>query len=299
VKPSEPVSVDLDLLHTMPIPHPGQASDKESRGRVLVVGSSRHVPGAVLLSGLAALRAGAGKVQLAVPESIAIPIGIAFPESGIIALPETAEGEPACEAEPALIAAAVKAKAILFGPGLMNEEACVPLVRALLERTDAALVLDAAALGQAMSTVEKEQRRKLPPILTPHAGEMASLTGKSKDAIEADPIGTARSVAVDLGAIVALKGATTYIAEPSGRLWRNDHGAIGLGTAGSGDVLAGIIAGLLARGAEPIAATLWGIYVHAKIGETLSRDIGELGFLSRELLAEIPRTLEQAGASLS
>ena len=294
---SAAIPISREKLREMPIPHPGAASDKEKRGRVLVIGSSRRVPGAVLLSGVAALRAGAGKVQLAVPDSLAIPIGIAFPESGGIALPETEQGEPRCDLAPDLQNAVESADTVLFGPGLMDEQGCVPLVRALLERSALGLVLDAGALGEAMKTVHEAKQRKSPAILTPHAGEMASLTGLTKEAIEADPAGTAVSVAQKLGAIVALKGATTFIAEPSGRLWRNDHGVAGLGTAGSGDVLAGVIAGLHARGAEPIAAALWGIYLHAKIGEHLSRTIGALGFLARDLLAEIPRMLDEAGAS--
>jgi len=297
VNQSDAIPLSLEELRKMPIPHPGEASDKEKRGRVLVIGSSRRVPGAVLLSGVAALRSGAGKVQLAVPESLALAIGVAFPESGVIGLPETERGEPRCDTDPLLDKAIESADAVLFGPGLMDEQGCVPLVRALLERSGLGLILDAGALGEAMRTVRNAPRRQMPAVLTPHAGEMASLTGLTKEAIEADPAGVALSVAQRLGAIVALKGATTFIAEPSGRLWRNDHGVVGLGTAGSGDVLAGIITGLLARGAEPIAAALWGIYLHAKIGEHLSRTIGELGFLARDLLVEIPRVLEEAGAS--
>jgi ADP-dependent NAD(P)H-hydrate dehydratase len=294
---SDAIPLSLEKLQAMPIPHPGAASDKERRGRVLVIGSSRHVPGAVLLSGVAALRAGAGKIQLAVPESLALSIGIAFPESGVIGLPETEGGEPRCEADHALQKAIESADSVLFGPGLMDEQGCIPLVRSLLAQADFGLVLDAGALGEAMTSVSQAPRRQPPAILTPHAGEMASLTGLSKEAVEDDPAGVALSVAQRLGVIVALKGATTFIAEPSGRFWRNEHGAVGLGTAGSGDVLAGIMAGLLARGAEPIAATLWGIYLHAKIGEHLSRKVGALGFLARELLDEIPRVLQEADTS--
>jgi hydroxyethylthiazole kinase-like uncharacterized protein yjeF len=290
------VSLGIEALRNMPVPDPGEGADKESRGRVLVIGSSRRVPGAVLLSGVAALRAGAGKVQLAVPASIAAQIGIAFPESGIIALPETEAGEPAAEAESTLLQAAAQAGAVLFGPGLMQQENCTPLVRVLLEQTATPLVLDAAALGQAMKTVTHARSRPL-PILTPHAGEMAGLSQRSKAAIEAAPDEAALSVARELGAVVALKGSTTFIADPAGNLWRNDHGAVGLGTAGSGDVLAGIIAGLLARGAQPISATLWGIYIHAKIGEQLARQIGALGFLAREIPVHIPSTLEAAKAT--
>jgi len=291
------IPLSVEILRAMPVPHPGEGADKNSRGRVLVVGSSGRVPGAVLLSGVAALRTGAGRVQLAVPKSIAVQIGVAFPETGIVALPETENGEPAAKAEPVLLQAASQADAVLLGPGLMQEEGCAPLVRALVERTTAALVLDAAALGQAMQTVAQPRAGRFPPVLTPHAGEMASLSRRTKAAVEAAPEEAALSVARELGAVVALKGSTTFIADPAGELWRNDHGVVGLGTAGSGDVLAGIIAGLLSRGAKPIAATLWAVYVHAKIGEELARRVGTLGFLAREILDQIPAALQAAAGA--
>ncbi|MFC7543768.1 NAD(P)H-hydrate dehydratase [Siccirubricoccus deserti] len=101
-------------------------------------------------------------------------------------------------------------------------------------------------------------------MITPHAGEMAGLLGMTKEAVEADPLATALSAASMLCAVVALKGATTWIADPDGRAWVNRHGCVGLGTSGSGDTLAGFIAGLLARGAAPAQATAWGVYMHAE-----------------------------------
>ena len=282
-----------DILRGMPLPDPGANSDKEQRGRVLVVGSSGAVPGAALLSGIAALRAGAGKLQLAVPRSMAVAIGTACPESGVIALAENDDGGPSSSACEQITKAAEHADGVLVGPGLMDAEIGKSLVQHLLTKTKGGVVVDAAALAQILSLQDLVRKHKGRVVLTPHAGEMATLLDRSKNTIEADPEEAAREVAARLRCVVALKGATTFICDPAGNLWRNDAGAVGLGTCGSGDVLAGIITGLLARGSEPLAATLWGVLVHARIGERLSASIGALGFLARELLTEIPAALEE------
>jgi ADP-dependent NAD(P)H-hydrate dehydratase len=287
-----------DILRGMPLPDPGANSDKEQRGRVLVVGSSGAVPGAALLSGIAALRAGAGKLQLAVPRSIALAIGIACPESGIIALDESADSEPSSSACGQITKAAQHADGILVGPGLMDAETGKSFVQYLLATTRGGVVVDAAALAKILSLQDLVRNHEGRVVLTPHAGEMATLLDQDKRAIEGDPERAAREVAERLRCVVALKGATTFICGPDGSLWRNDAGAVGLGTCGSGDVLAGIITGLVARGTEPIAATLWGVFVHARIGEQLSKSVGALGFLARELLQEIPATLEQVAKGL-
>ena len=132
-------------------------------------------------------------------------------------------------------------------------------------------------------------------ILTPHAGEMAGLTGVSKAHVEADPLGAAREAAQALGAVVAVKGQRTFIAAPDGRGWRHEGHAVGLATSGSGDVLAGVIAGLLARDASPEQAALWGVFLHQQAGQRLSERVGPLGFLARELAGEIPGLLAAFG----
>ena len=129
-------------------------------------------------------------------------------------------------------------------------------------------------------------------IVTPHSGEMAAILGRSKEEIKADPQDAALEAASALQAVVAMKGAKTYIAAPDGRLYLNRYGCIGLATSGSGDTLAGIIAGLAARGADPVQATVWGVYLHARAGDSLAKRIGPLGFLARELLAEIPALMQ-------
>jgi hydroxyethylthiazole kinase-like uncharacterized protein yjeF len=131
-------------------------------------------------------------------------------------------------------------------------------------------------------------------VLTPHAGEMAMLLGVEKSEIEAAPQRIARQAAKKLRAVVALKGAETHIAGPTGgRTYCNRAGNIGLATSGSGDTLSGIIAGLAARGATPLQAAAWGVYLHGRAGDRLARRMGQLGFLARELLAEVPRLMAE------
>jgi ADP-dependent NAD(P)H-hydrate dehydratase len=125
-------------------------------------------------------------------------------------------------------------------------------------------------------------------VITPHAGEMAGLMSMDQSVVEAKPARIASQAASELSAVVALKGAITFVATPDGKTSVCREGNVGLATSGSGDVLAGIIAGLLARGAPAFAATCWGVYLHAVAGDHLSKTIGPLGFLARELLAEIP-----------
>jgi hydroxyethylthiazole kinase-like uncharacterized protein yjeF len=152
-------------------------------------------------------------------------------------------------------------------------------------------VVDAAPLAAFRGRQPPARRYPGGIIATPHAGEMAKLWGVSREQVLANPLELARSAAARLGIIVALKGADTFVAAPDGRVFHNTAGNMGLGTSGSGDTLAGVIAGLCARGAEPLQAAVWGIYLHAKAGEVLARKVAPLGFLARELLTEIPPLL--------
>jgi hydroxyethylthiazole kinase-like uncharacterized protein yjeF len=132
-------------------------------------------------------------------------------------------------------------------------------------------------------------------ILTPHHGEMAILTGESASAIAADPVAVARQVASDFHAVVILKGDQSVIAAPDGECLLHEGGCVGLATGGSGDVLAGIVGGLAARGTEPLRAAAWGSWLHGRAGRDLADSIGPIGFLARELLPLIPRLLEEPG----
>jgi NAD(P)H-hydrate repair Nnr-like enzyme with NAD(P)H-hydrate dehydratase domain len=152
-------------------------------------------------------------------------------------------------------------------------------------------VIDAGALTGLRDCAAVTGRLQGRLVVTPHAGEMARLSGLDKDEVLAHPLDVARSVADHLQAVVALKGPETLIVTPSGEAFRYRGGGIGLATSGSGDVLAGVIGGLLARGANPLTATAWGVCVHGEAGADLARDIGPVGFLARELLDLVPRIL--------
>ena len=183
-----------------------------------------------------------------------------------------------------------KIDAVLVGPGLLDGAATRAFTRRVLKRaTRAAVVIDALA----MDVVLDVRRFERAPLLTPHAGEMAHLTGRSKADIVADPERHAREAALRWNAIVALKGATTYIATPDGDCWRHESSHAGLGTSGSGDVLAGLIVGLAARGAPLAQAAAWGVALHSRAGRALAERMGPIGYVARELAAEVPALLEK------
>ena len=284
-------------LRDWPLPMPDANGDKETRGHVLVLGGSREMPGAVILAATAALRAGAGKLTIATGQSVAQLVALAIPEARVIGLRETPEGGFTPDAAAELDLVADKVSAVLIGPGMQDEAATAVLVRALLVRLNGtAVVLDACAMGivlnPGMQGPAAPFRFGSPVVLTPHAGEMAHLTGASKDEIGEDAEQACTDAASQWNAVVALKGATTIIGTPDGQRWRHDGGNIGLASSGSGDVLAGIIAGLAARGASLAQATCWGVALHALAGERLAARMGLLGYLARELPDELPALLE-------
>ena len=290
---SEPRKIDVSLLRSLRIPAVQGETDKNARGRVLVVGGSRRVPGAVVLSAMAALRVGAGKVQLAVPESLVPAIGLTALEAGLCPLQESSEGELLPLPKEELTSIAQQVDAVLLGPGILCQQSARELARCLLEQvTGPVYVMDALALCDLWEEAALLRSHGGRIVLTPHAGEMAQLCGKEKSEVESDPVGIARLAAAHLGSCIVLKSATTYIVDPSGTAFVHTEGVVGLATAGSGDVLAGIIAGTAGRGASPAAAATWGVFLHGGAGRQLAESTGRLGFIARELVDELPRLLE-------
>lgn len=284
------VQITATMLRGWPLPMPGADGDKEVRGHLLIVGGSREMPGAILLAANAALRAGAGKLTLATAASVAPHVATAMPEARVIGLEETAYGGFRREATDRLAPLAGKVDALLVGPGMSDDAASCDLMRRLLPVFSASkLIIDACAMN--VVTGSASFRFAQPVLMTPHAGELAHLTHHSKDAILADPHGAAIEAAQRWNAVVALKGALTVIATPDGKAWSHEGGNVGLAISGSGDTLAGIITGLAARGAPLAQACAWGIALHALAGEQLALRFGILGYLARELPAEIPALL--------
>ena len=296
--PGTPTLVTPSLLRDWPLPAPGE--DKYSRGAVLVIGGARATPGAALLAGTSALRAGAGKITLAVAESVAVPVGVALPECGSVGLPETTEGSVTGEGLQRISSYLDRADAVLIGPGLDDPELAESLLRALLEREESrtatndggapAIVLDAYALGGLVKIEDDLGPWRGRLILTPNPTEAGILLGRDAEDLGADVAEIARR----FDAVVSCQG---YIAAPSGEsaaadedspLWKITTGYGGLGTSGSGDVLAGAIAGLRARGTSGAQAACWGTHLHAAAADRLASKLGPLGFLARELADELP-----------
>lgn len=289
-------TIDDALLRAWALPTIDTEGDKESRGRVLVLAGSREMPGAAVLTGTAALRAGAGKLAIATPQSAAQSVALAMPEARVIALPEGSDGSPTIAALHLLQPLAGSTAALVVGPGMTGTEGTPAFVQLLLPLfRGATVLLDALA----MDVLRSAQRFAQPVILTPHAGEMAHLTGHEKEDLQEEPVVVATRQAAAWNAVVALKGATTTIAAPDGRCWTHRSEAPGLGTSGSGDVLAGLIAGLAARGASPEQATAWGVALHARAGASLARSHGHVGYLAREIAAEVPALMHALSSSSS
>jgi ADP-dependent NAD(P)H-hydrate dehydratase len=283
--PGRWTTLDERLLRRWPLPAVAGDADKEARGRVLVIAGSRETPGAAALAALAALRAGAGKLVVATAASVAPALALALPEARVIALPETEAGGFAPGALELVADSGRQAGAALIGPGLMDPDGTCRFVTQLLPLlAHAPVVLDALAMD-----VAREGRRfEQPVLLTPHAGEMAHLSGRSKEQVAADAEAVALEAAGRWNVTMALKGATTLVATPRGDGWRHTGADPGLATSGSGDVLAGAVVGLAAQQAPLEQAAAWGVVLHALAGARLARRLGAVGYLARELPAEIP-----------
>ncbi|MDO9336928.1 MAG: NAD(P)H-hydrate dehydratase [Caulobacter sp.] len=289
-------TITAALLKAWPLPQPPKHSDKDARGRVLTIAGGAQVPGAAILCSLGALRAGAGKLQMAACAPWAINLAMTMPEARVVTVPGTADGEFALSAARPLIKLAGRVDAVIIGPGMIDDAVASPLAARLVSALpEPAFVLDAGAitgLGPMIAQLAAKTHRL---VLTPHAGEMAQILGCEKEAVLDDPLGCGRRLADALKAVVVVKGQISHIVAPGGQTWTHDGGSVGLGTSGSGDVLAGVIGGLLARGAVPAQAAVWGVTLHGMAGSALAGRIGPLGFLAREILDEIPRALADVG----
>jgi len=276
-------------LRRWPIPRPDEGGGKRDRGTVLVVAGARQTPGAAILAATATLRAGAGTLQIATAASVAAAVGSAVPEALVIPLPESASGAISPRGYARLKRGLDEAHAVLFGPGLLDARSAAALLAPILAALgDAVLVLDAGGLAAASSRARAVSRLSRPAILTRHEGEMAKLLRRGKPRVAARRVQSVLEAARLFRAVAVLKGAQTLIASPDGELFVNRAGNPGLATSGSGDTLAGVVAGLAARGVVPLGAAAWGVHVHAKAGDRVARRVAPLGFLARELLGEIP-----------
>jgi ADP-dependent NAD(P)H-hydrate dehydratase / NAD(P)H-hydrate epimerase len=290
-----PIELADEAALTKLLPQRPIDGHKGSFGDLLVVAGSRRFIGAPVLATTAAYRAGAGLVTLAAPETASQLAGPALAEQVHLPLPETSDGHADAAAAGTIRAAADQAAALVIGPGLGNVDSIRTLMQALMltePYLETPAVIDADALNALAQTYRWWESLKTPAVLTPHPGEMGRLLGRTVSEVQDDRVETAQRAAVQWGQVVVLKGAHTVIAAPDGRTTISPFANAALASAGTGDVLAGVIGALLAQGLYPYDAARLGVSVHAGAAARVSSRIGSSGLLASDLHAEIPLVME-------
>ena len=277
--------VEPEMFRGLLAPRPSEGH-KGTFGHVLVVAGSRGKTGAAAMSGLAALRAGAGLVTVASAQSAIDTIAGFTPELMTEPLPETHEGVIAGDAN--VESVAENKTVVAMGPGLGRGPEIKALVERLAGSLEQPMVLDADALAGEISGGARIR------VLTPHPGEMARLTGKATADVQKDRVGTARGFAMQRKVTLVLKGHRTVIAFPDGRVWINPTGSPAMGTGGSGDILTGLIAGFLAQFPKvPDVAVAAAVYLHGLAGEIGARALGEKCLIATDILEYLPDAMEE------
>jgi hydroxyethylthiazole kinase-like uncharacterized protein yjeF len=283
-------------LKRHPLP-PITEGDKNSHGKLLIIAGTRDIPGPAMITATAAMRAGAGKITIATVRSVAPQLGMAVPEAMIVAMAEGRDGGFARSSIGPLAKLAEDCDAIVAGPG-MSPTAVATGLAARLCTVGVPLALDAALLHGLAPAAKAARDARPDSTLLPHSGEMASLLRCSEEEAEANPLACGREAARRYDAIVLAKGPQSHVVTPDGSAWKYEGGGPGLGVSGSGDTLAGILGGLLARGTSPLTALLWAVWLHGEAGRALSKRVGPVGFLAREISAEVPSLLAKFQPSL-
>jgi len=280
-------------------------SNKGMYGHVLVIGGSVGKAGAAAMAGFSALRAGAGLVTVATPTSVLPTVAGFHPELMTEPLAKTDAGSISLQALKALERVAEKKTVLAIGPGISRHEETAELVRTIVLHSEIPIVLDADGLnafegqakdlnrrvrGERTGTAEKNAIL----VLTPHPGEMSRLAGLPTAAIQRDRINVARSFAKEHGVILVLKGDRTIVADPSGEAWVNPTGNPGMATGGTGDILTGIVAGMIAQNPDrAFEAVLAAVYLHGLAGDIASESVGEHSLVGTDLVRSLPEAFER------
>lgn len=270
-------------------------SHKGDYGRVLVVGGSRGMAGAAALAGIAALRSGAGLVRVAVPEVVQATVAGFEPSYMTVGLPADEEGRLCAEARPVLRAQLPWATAVAVGPGLGQSAAIGELVCDAYGSCQQPMVVDADGLNALAQRPDLLAPPAGPRVLTPHPGEFARLTGLSIAQVQHDRDGQAAHFAARWGVVVVLKGHGTCVTDGE-RSFVNPTGNPGMATGGTGDVLTGVLAALLAQGMPPLAAARLGVYVHGLAGDLAAASLGEVSLVASDLLRYLPEAFRRCAA---
>jgi NAD(P)H-hydrate epimerase len=299
--PPEAVVSQLELHLSTPVDFApllvprARDANKGSYGHVLVIGGSLGKAGAAAMAGFAALRAGAGLSTVATPKSVLATVAAFHAEVMTEPLAETEQGTISLRAIGSGLDALLEyGTLIAIGPGISRNSETAEFVRTIVERRDKSIVVDADGLNAFEGAAGKLNGRGRTLVITPHPGEMSRLTGLSIAEIQANRLEVARNLAREHELIVVLKGHRTLIAAPDGTVWVNPTGNPGMATGGTGDILTGMVAGLIAQHPQhALEATALAVYLHGLAGDLASESVGENSLVATDLVRFLPQAFEQ------
>ena len=292
--PADPAIGLISERATDAVPRRGRESTKFAAGSLLVCGGSLGLTGAPSMAAEAGARAGAGYVTVCVPSSLSLIFETRLLEVMTVPLPD-ADGTLEPAGADTVLERAERANALVLGPGVGREPGAFELVRTLARRVSLPLLLDADGLNAHAGDLGALVQRDAPTVLTPHAGELARLLDTDSKTVEAHRLACARRAAAEAQAIVVLKGDDTLVADPSGRVGVSPGGSSALATAGTGDVLSGVIGAYLAKSMDPFHAACAGVLVHSRAGQLAAETIGSEGVIARDVIGLLPRALAGTG----
>ena len=266
---------------------------KGTYGHLVVIAGSRGKGGAAALSSISALRAGTGLVTLALPECLNISFEAGIPEVMTLPLPDTKEGTIDKSALNILIKFLEGKSALLIGPGITTNPSTSSLIKNLIKKVSCPMLIDADALNIIADKIELLKDKLFPVIVTPHPGEMARMLNTTSKEIQANRIESSRKLSVEYGIYVILKGARTIVATPEGEVYVNPTGNPGMATAGTGDVLSGIIAGFMTQGLSARDSSILGVYLHGLAGDIGAEKLSQTALIASDLLKTFPEAIKR------
>jgi NAD(P)H-hydrate epimerase len=279
--------IPKDLFYRKPSSHKGDF------GHLLIIAGSPGMTGAATLTARAALRIGAGRITLGIPESLNPILEIKLTEVMTLPLPETSQKTLSSEAFGKIEEFSSKCRTIALGPGISIEEETKKLVKMIMRGLNIPLVLDADGINNLVGEISLLQKYRAPLIITPHPGETSRLLEIKIEEVQKDRVKSAAALTRATGAIAVLKGAGTIIADKRDNSWINSTGNPGMASGGTGDVLTGIIAGLLAQGFSPLLAAQIGVYLHGLAGDLAAQKKGETSLIAEDVLENLPEAIRR------
>jgi NAD(P)H-hydrate epimerase len=267
-------------------------SHKGTTGHLLVIGGSPGKTGAAIMTSQAAMRVGAGLVTLGIPKSLNVAVESQLIEVMTEPLPENRDQSLGLSAREKILRRLERKNGLAIGPGLGTAKSTHNLIREVIQASRVPVVIDADGLNALVGNLSFLKKLKVPVVMTPHPGEMARLVGKTSSEVQENRIGEARSFAITHGVHLVLKGAKTVIAHPDGVVFINPSGNPGMASGGMGDVLTGIISGLVVQGLPVREAVNAGVYLHGCAADALARSMGPVGFVASDLIDILPGQIE-------